>query len=1279
MNDGVLKIWVATARHGLPPAQRTDLNRRLRGLAPSLRVCDARWFYVCAASALDAVQLAGLEQALDARFGHVSPVPDAVWIGPRRGVWSAFSSQVTGLLQSLAYPVTRVERVLRWRIEGWRAASLALRQAILAELHDPLLQERIEGPNCVGAGPGSSARVRRAGRSSWAAAFQQSLDAATLAHLKRHARGRALTDAEWMVFAQLNSEHCRHHTFHASWCIDGRPQSDSLLDMIRHTHALHPQHTLSAHHDHAAVIEGGWGQRLFPDPRDGIWRAHAEPIDFAIKVETHNHPTALSPWAGAATGAGGEIRDLAAVGRGAQPKAALVGWSVSHLRIPGRPQPWERARPLPPHLAGALRILCEAPLGAAAFNNEFGRPLLLGYLRSYEHVAPALTYAYDKPVMLAGGISRVRRAHVHKAVPQAGEPVWVIGGPALCVGLGGGLASSQTLHGARAPANLASVQRADPEMQRRAQQVLDACWAMNGDNPIRTVHDVGAGGIANAVAELAHAAGLGCRIDLRCIPCADPGMDAAQILCNESQERYVLVVAPDRQDAFRALCAREQCPGAPIGHLLAEPRFCVEDGQTRPVDCAMAMLFDVPRAVHAHDLLPAPAHAPPDLGAIRFKEAVQRVLRHPSVACKDYLVTIADRSVGGLSARDAMVGPWQVPVADCGVSLSDFSGWAGEAMALGERAPLAPLNPVAAARMALGEALTNLAAAPVADLGTVRLSANWMAAAQQPGQQAALFQAVRALATELCPALRLSIPVGKDSLAMQVCWQEGKRSHRTQAPLTAIITAFAHVADARETWTPRLRLDCGPTELLFIDLADGQRRLGGSMLAQVFDCALGPPPDLDAPGLLPRLFAALHALRRAGHVLAYHDRSDGGLLVSLLEMAFAGHCGLSIRVPARCESEALAYLFNEELGAVLQVRVRDREAVSALLAAHGLDRCTVRIGQPQADPEVCIETAQGAVLRAAHTELARLWCETSRAVRALRDRPKAAAQSLAHLQQATHPGWEPRVDFDWSADATAPYLNMGKRPRVAVWRAQGSNGQAEMAAAFMAAGFEAVDVHSSDLLEGRQGLARFDGLAACGGFSHGDHLGAGRAWALSVRHHPRFKDELAAYLADRRRFVLGVCNGCQLLTHLKDLIPGADHWPDWVGNASGQYESRQVLVEVLPTDSVFLRGMEGACLPVVVAHAQGRARWRAGASSARAGLCLRYVDHRYAATEAYPDNPSGSATGAAGFTGGDGRILALMPHPERVFRSVQLSYCPDGWPDDSPWMRLFRNARAWLH
>ncbi|WP_296802603.1 phosphoribosylformylglycinamidine synthase [Thiolapillus sp.] len=1087
------------------------------------------------------------------------------------------------------------------------------------------------------------------------------------------------TDVELMMFAQANSEHCRHKIFNADWVIDGKAQDRSLFQMIRNTTEKSPQDVLSAYKDNAAVMRGSEGYRFFPSADSGVYETHCEDIHILMKVETHNHPTAISPDPGAATGSGGEIRDEGATGKGSKPKAGLCGFSVSNLRIPGREQPWEKDFGKPDRIVSALEIMLEGPIGAAAFNNEFGRPNLCGYFRTYEAAVPGPhgeeLRGYHKPIMLAGGLGNIRDEHVIKDTFPAGSPLVVLGGPAMLIGLGGGAASSMASGASAEDLDFASVQRANPEMERRCQEVIDRCCARGTDSPILFIHDVGAGGLSNALPELVHDAGLGGRFELRTVPCDDPGMSPMEIWSNESQERYVLAVDAGKVEEFQAICERERCPYAIVGEAVDEEHLLLGDAyfDNNPIDMPMPLLFGKPPKMvrESHHL----SFPKPELELdVTVDEAVERVLRLPAVANKTFLVTIGDRSITGMVARDQMVGPWQVPVADVAVTIADYEGNAGEAMALGERTPLALLDAPASGRMAVGEAITNLMAAPVENLGKIKLSANWMAAAGHQDEDARLFDTVKAVGMDLCPRLGIAIPVGKDSMSMKTVWQQDGQDREMAAPLSLIITAFAPVTDVSKVLTPVLRMDQGDTDLLLIDLGKGANRLGASALSQVYGQLGHACPDLDDPEMLKRCFDAVQELNRDGLLLAMHDRSDGGLITTLLEMAFASRCGLDIDTES-LDVNALAALFSEELGMVLQVRHSDCDDVVKCLEDAGLGHHSHVLGSTRDDEIIVIRQGNEKLLERRRSDLQQIWSETTLEMQVLRDNPACAREEHERIA-ADDPGLNASLSFDPEEDIAAPFLEVS-RPRVAILREQGVNGQQEMAYAFHKAGFEPVDVHMSDILSGAVSLADFKGMVACGGFSYGDVLGAGEGWAKSILFHSRSREQFQAFFERDDTFSLGVCNGCQMLSNIKELVPGAAHWPHFVRNRSEQFEARVSMVEVLESPSILLQGMQGSRMPIAVAHGEGRAEYR-GAMLPDRGISMRFVDNHGAVAVKYPENPNGSPEGITGLTSDDGRATIMMPHPERVIRTVQNSWHPDDWGEDSPWMRLFGNARVWV-
>jgi phosphoribosylformylglycinamidine synthase len=1097
------------------------------------------------------------------------------------------------------------------------------------------------------------------------------------------------TDAELMMFAQANSEHCRHKIFNATWTVDGEEAPESLFGMIRSTHKASPDGVLSAYSDNCAVIEGGAGERLIPDPVSHSYGLQEEAIHILMKVETHNHPTAISPFPGAATGAGGEIRDEGATGRGATPKAGLSGFSVSHLRIPGFEQPWEAGSGIgkPGRIASAHDIMLEGPIGGAAFNNEFGRPNIVGYFRTYEQQLAGdsnKAIGYHKPIMIAGGMGNIRSADVDKPEVSAVASIVVLGGPAMLIGLGGGAASSMGSGVSSEGLDYASVQRGNPEMERRAQQVIDACWALGasdeGHNPIVIIHDVGAGGLSNAIPELVDHSQLGAVIELQDIPNAEPGMSPLEIWCNEAQERYMLAVMPEDMDTFRAICERERCLYAVVGQMNSTGLIEVRDARTgdNPVNMQMSDLLGKPPQTRK-DIQREERDIPvSELAEVDIAEACRRVLRFPTVADKSFLIHIGDRTVGGLVAQDQLVGPWQVPVSDVGVTARGFTSTAGEAMAMGERTPVAVLSPAASGRLAVGEVITNMAAANIAKLGDVRLSANWMAACGYPGEDQALYDTVKAVGSELCRELGIAIPVGKDSLSMQTRWEEAGVNKNVYAPLSLIVTGFAPVADIRKTLTPELK-SSADTSLVLLDLGEGRNRLGASCLSQTFGLPGGEPADVVSVERLQDFFAAIQTANEEGLLLAYHDRSDGGLFATLCEMAFAGRTGIDINIAA---DDLVGALFSEELGVVVQIRNADRDQFKAILDEYGLLDTMQVVGALNKDRQIRILHADDEVFADTRANLQQLWAEVSYRMQAERDNPETARQQFDAIRDDDDPGLQPVLPFDPQEDIAAPMLATGVRPQVAILREQGVNSHNEMAAAFYKAGFDPVDVHMSDIMAGRRTLKSFKGAVACGGFSFGDVLGAGGGWAKSVLFHAQVRDAFQAFFEREDTFALGVCNGCQMLANLQDIVPGSEHWPRFVRNLSEQFEARLSLVEVADSPSILLAGMQGARLPIVTSHGEGRAEFASAGEQAAfvasGKIPARYVDNYGKPTEIYPMNPNGSFEGIAGATSTDGRVTMLMPHPERVHRTVQHSWSPEEWGEDGPWLRMFRNARVWV-
>lgn len=1094
--------------------------------------------------------------------------------------------------------------------------------------------------------------------------------------------GRNPSDTELMMFAQANSEHCRHKIFNADWTIDGEEQDKTLFGMIRNTFENYSDGVLSAYKDNAAVINGNVGSRFSPDPETGEYQFQQHAMPAMIKVETHNHPTAISPFPGAATGAGGEIRDHGATGRGAKPKAGLCGFSVSNLKLPELSQPWEVDNGKPDRIVSALDIMLEGPIGAAAFNNEFGRPNIAGYFRTYE-VQPEgeeVIRGYHKPIMLAGGVGNMHEDHVEKNDIPAGANLIVLGGPAMLIGLGGGAASSMASGASSEDLDFASVQRGNPEMERRCQEVIDRCTRLGDNNPIISIHDVGAGGLSNAMPELVDDAGRGAQLDLRKVPNDEPGMSPMEIWSNEAQERYVLAVSDDDLKLFDDICQRERCPYAVLGQATAERDLVVHDPKfdNDPVNMPLELMLGKPPKMHRIGTRKQLSANALDTESIDLSDAIYRVLQLPTVADKTFLISIGDRTVTGLIARDQMVGPWQVPVADVAVTMNDFNGHHGEAMAMGERTPIAVLNAPASGRMAVGEAVTNIAAADIDNLSDIKLSANWMAPCGSEEDDADLFDTVKTVGMEICPELDLTIPVGKDSLSMKSVWQQDGEDKTVKAPMSLIVSSFAKVNDVRRTLTPELRTDQGDTSLVLIDLGQGKNRLGGTALAQTYHATGDQPADLNDPKLLAGFFQAIRQLSREDKLLAYHDRSDGGLLACLCEMAFAGHTGLAVDISALGD-DAVAALFNEELGAVIQLKDDDVQDALAVLEQSGLDAHV--ICKP-ADTFITIFQNDQMLFQASHTELHRAWSSTTHQMQSIRDNAECAQQEYDLILDEEDKGLVADMTFDINDDVAAPFINSGVRPKIAVLREQGVNGQIEMAAAFDRAGFSSIDVHMSDVIAGRIGLQDFQGIAACGGFSYGDVLGAGQGWGKSILFNSRARDEFEDFFNRDNSFALGVCNGCQMMSSIKTLIPGAENWPRFERNLSEQFEARLALVGVQDSTSVLANGMKDSIMPIAVAHGEGQAIFnddsQLQALKDNNQIVLRYVNANNEVDMRYPRNPNGSVEGITGVTTPDGRFTIMMPHPERVFRASQFSWHPDEWQEDSPWMRLFRNARLFI-
>ena len=1213
---------------------------------------------------------------------------------PRLGTISPWASKATDIAHSCGLEdVERIERGVAYYISTKTGRRLPAGQhrALLALVHDRMTEQVLDSLDAaaqlfqhfapkpmatVDVLGGGRTALERANAQMGLALSDDEIDY-LLENFQRMARNPS--DVELMMFAQANSEHCRHKIFNAQWIVDGQSRDKSLFGMIRHTHMVHPAGTVVAYADNASIIEGAEIDRFYPDV-SGSYRYTTERTNILMKVETHNHPTAIAPFAGAATGSGGEIRDEGATGRGSKPKAGLTGFCVSHLRIPGFGQPWENnAIGKPGRIASPLQIMLEGPIGAASFNNEFGRPNLCGYFRTFEQSHAGEVRGYHKPIMLAGGVGSIPALQSFKSGVPSGALLVQIGGPGMLIGMGGGAASSMNTGSNTADLDFDSVQRGNAEIQRRAQEVIDRCWALGEANPILSIHDVGAGGLSNALPELVHGAGRGGGVNLRDIPSEEPGMTPAQIWCNEAQERYVMAIAEERFDAFKALCERERCPFAVVGTASDDGWLKVQDPKfgNFPVDMQLEVVLGKPPKMTRNVKRRKRELPTPDYSRIDLAEAVMRVLHFPAVANKTFLISIGDRTVGGLCSRDPFVGPWQVPVADVAVTLMGFATYRGEAFAIGERTPLATINAPASGRMAVGEALTNIAAARIARIGDIKLSANWMAAAGYPGEDADLFDTVEAVAMHLCPQLGISIPVGKDSMSMRTSWQEGRTIKEVVAPLSLVVSAFAPCVDARATLTPQLQPLERDSVLVLVDLGSGQNRMGGSVLAQVYDQAGGEVPDVDEPQRLKAFFDTVQRLNQQGAILAYHDRSDGGVLASLAEMMFASHVGVTVEV----QGDPLGALFNEELGAVLQVRTAELDAVKKAFEAAGLAAHFHQFGTINRSSRLVIRSNGRQIYSESGIALQRAWSQTTYQMQKLRDNPDCAQQEFDRILDVADPGLHAELSFDPGDDIAAPFIARRERPRIAVLREQGVNGQVEMAAAFDRAGFESVDVHMTDIINGRVSLLGFRGLVACGGFSYGDVLGAGEGWAKSILFNARAREQFGLFFQRADEFALGVCNGCQMMSNLHELIPGTDHWPHFVRNRSEQFEARLAMVEVPRSPSLFFEGMAGSRMPIAVAHGEGFAEFRdeSQLAAARDLIALRFVDNHGKATERYPLNPNGSPEGISGLTTPDGRFTIVMPHPERVFRSIQHSWHPPSWQEDGPWMRMFRNARRWVN
>ncbi|MFZ6644189.1 phosphoribosylformylglycinamidine synthase [Undibacterium sp. TJN25] len=1319
---------------------------RTQGLLSKLQAVDANingvtgryLHFVDSAAALSADDQGRLNALLtygDA-FSAIEDV-EAFIVIPRFGTISPWASKATDIAHNCGMShIKRIERGVSYAVQlktgllgGAKKLTEEARQAVMAILHDRMTEMVLQDKNAAAglfkeleARPLESVDVLGGGKGALVAAntdlglalSDDEIDYLADAFIQAK---RNPTDVELMMFAQANSEHCRHKIFNADWTIDGEKQDKSLFAMIKNTHLLQPKGTIVAYSDNSSIMEGASVQRFYPrGAEQGNTYASSEELTHTLmKVETHNHPTAISPFPGASTGAGGEIRDEGATGRGAKPKAGLTGFTVSNLMLPDALQPWENASDTvsgeagkavygkPDRIASALQIMIEGPLGGAAFNNEFGRPNLGGYFRTYEQNVGGQVMGYHKPIMIAGGIGSISDKHTKKNDLPVGSLLIQLGGPGMRIGMGGSAASSMATGTNTADLDFDSVQRGNPEMERRAQEVINACWQLGDANPILSIHDVGAGGLSNAFPEITNDAKRGAIFDLRKVPLEESGMAPKEIWSNESQERYVLGIAPESLPLFQYFCERERCLFAVVGTATEERQLKVIDPEhgNSPVDMPMDVLLGKPPKMHRDVSHVNTAFPAIDLTGMDLLDVSQRILSLPTVADKSFLITIGDRTVGAMSVRDQMVGPWQVPVADCAVTAMSLEGYLGEAMSMGERTPLAVINAAASGRMAVGEAITNIAAAPIRDISDIKLSANWMAACGQPGQDAALFDTVKAVGMELCPALGISIPVGKDSLSMRTTWKDGDQQKSVTSPVSLIISAFAPVYDVRKSLTPQIRLDAGDTSLILIDLGRGKNRLGASAFAQVMQKLGDQTPDVDSAEDLKAFFAAIQQLNSEQKLLAYHDRSDGGLFATLCEMAFAGRSGLAInldilamesehasdwgdsknwagQVAERRNDLTLRALFNEELGAVIQVRTEQRSEVMDVLRTHKLGACSHIIGK--ANDSGVIEFTRDAkqIYSQPRVKLHQLWSKTSWQIARLRDNPACADAEYARLLDSKDPGIQPKLTFDPQQDIAAPYIATGVRPKVAILREQGVNSHIETAYVMHQSGFTAVDVHMSDLIAGRARLADFKGLIAVGGFSYGDVLGAGEGWAKTILFNAKMAEQFSEFFHRGDTFGLGICNGCQMMSNLKSIIPGAQAWPKFTRNKSEQFEARFAMVEVMESSSIFMQGMSGTQTAIAIAHGEGFADFSTTGDIARANVAMRFVNNQGQATEAYPYNPNGSPQGITSVTTDDGRFTVLMPHAERVFRSVQQSWHPDSWGEYSPWMRMFRNARQWV-
>ena len=1270
------------------------LLNQLRAFQPAIGDLYAEFVHFA-----DTPELGNKEQALLERLLQYGPTEEKhqpegelLLVVPRPGTISPWSSKATDIAHNAGLSqIHRLERGVAYYISGVELTA-AERELLGAQLHDRMVESvfsefdqaeqlfQVEKPRpltTVDLLDSGRSALEEANVSLGLALAEDEIDylVTSFEELERNP-----TDVELMMFAQANSEHCRHKIFNATWTIDGEEMPHSLFGMIRNTYNHSGENVLSAYADNAAVVVGTEAGRFYPDPETKEYGFSIEPIHLLMKVETHNHPTAIAPFPGAGTGAGGEIRDEGAVGRGSKPKVGLTGFTVSNLQIPNYLQPWEVDYGKPDRIVTALDIMIEGPIGGAAFNNEFGRPNICGYFRTFEEDFDGERRGYHKPIMLAGGYGNIREEHIDKPEFKPGAKLVVLGGPAMLIGLGGGAASSMASGSSSEDLDFASVQRQNPEIERRCQEVIDQCWQLGGKNPIAFIHDVGAGGLSNAFPELVKDGGTGGNFELRNVPCDEPGMSPLEIWCNESQERYVLAVMPDDLERFEQICQRERCPYAVVGEATEEKHLLLNDREfeAKPVDLPMSVLFGKPPRMHREaekHAVETTEFATKDLD---LNEAVERVLRLPTVASKNFLITIGDRTVTGQVARDQMVGPWQVPVADCAVTTVAYDSYAGEAMSMGERTPVALLNAPASGRLAVGEAITNIACTPIRQLSDIKLSANWMCAAGHPGEEEKLYRTVEAIGMELCPELDITIPVGKDSMSMRTAWNDGGVDKAVTAPLSLVISAFSPVTDVRKTVTPQLRTDKGETELLLVDLGAGRNRLGGSCLAQVYSQLGSEPADLDDAKRLRGFFEVVQRALREDQIIAYHDRADGGLFVTLAEMCFAGRVGVDVEI-WELGADTIASLFSEELGAVLQVPACDAEMLVQRFGEVGVP--AHQIGDLNSTGKLRITRSGTEIFNRSRAELEQIWSETSYRIQALRDNAECAQQEFAALAK-DDPGLSVNLTYDINEDISAPYIKKGERPRVAILREQGVNSQVEMAHAFHRAGFNAIDVHMSDILAGRVTLDQFQGLVGCGGFSYGDVLGAGEGWAKTILFNERARDQFEGFFNRKDTFGLGVCNGCQMFSVIKELIPGAGHWPRFVRNLSEQYEARFALVGIEDSPSVLFKGMAGSYMPVAVAHGEGRVEFadqKALEACEKSGtIAMRYLNNHRQITETYPANPNGSVNGITSLCSEDGRVTIMMPHPERVARAVSNSWHPDDWQEDSGWMRLFRNARVFV-